>query len=129
MADGEATGIKLGEQRLHVADDRLAGRRGAHMSDRRTSRPAIDHLAAGKGIAHETKPSLGMKSLAIERNDAGCLLAAMLKCVQAERREGAAARMTENAEDATLLAPAVGLGIERFMRQRYEVSIVHCHRT
>src|SRR6185437_15232195 len=67
-----------------------------------------------------------MKSLAIERNDAGCLLAAMLKRVQAERRDGGGVRMTENAEDATLLAQAVGVGIERFMRQRHRsrLSIV-----
>src|SRR6185503_5322913 len=88
VADGEATGIKLGEQRLHVADDRLAGRRVAHMPDRRISGQAVDHLTAGKGIADETKPAFGMKSLAIEGDDAGRLLAAMLKRVQAERCDG-----------------------------------------
>ena len=99
------------------------------MADCRSARQAVNHLAASEGIADETKPALGMKSLAIERNDAGCLLAAMLKRVQAERCNGGGVRMTENAEDATLLAQAVGVGIERFMRQRHEVSIVHCHRT
>jgi hypothetical protein len=129
VADGESAGIKLGEQRLHVTDDRLAGRRIAHMPNRRRAGQAVNHLAASKGITDETKPAFGMKSLAIEGNDAGCLLAAMLKRVQAERCDGSSVRMTENAEDATLLAQAVGVGIERFIRRGHEVSIVHCHRT
>ncbi len=70
-----------------------------------------------------------MKSLAIEGDDAGCLLAAMLKRVQAERCDGGGVRMTEDTEDATLLAQAVGVGIKRFIGQGHEVSIVHCHRT
>src|SRR4029079_8735483 len=39
--------------------------------------------------------------------------------------------MTENAEDATCLAQTVGVGIERFIGLRHEVSrrVVHCHRT
>ncbi len=99
------------------------------MPDRRISGQAVDHLTAGKGIADETKPALGMKSLAIEGDNAGCFLAAMLKCVQAERCDGSSVRVTENAEDATLLAQAVGIGIECVIRQGDEVSIVHCHRT
>ena len=38
VRDGEAAGVELGEQRLHVAQDRLAGRRIAHVADRRPSR-------------------------------------------------------------------------------------------
>ena len=90
---------------------------------------AVDHLTAGKGVADETKPALGMKSLAIKGDDAGCLLAAMLKRVQAERCNGGGVRMTEDAEDATFLAQAVGVGIKRFIGRGNEVSIIHCHRT
>src|ERR1044071_10404580 len=92
------------------------------MPDRRGAGQAVDHLTAGKGIADETKPALGMKSLAIEGHDASRLLAAMLKRVQAECCDGSGVRMTEDAEDATLLAQSVGVRIERFVGQGHERS-------
>src|SRR4029079_9631821 len=53
----------------------------------------------------------------------------MLKRVQAGCCDGGGVRMTENAEDTTLLAQAVGVRIERVIRRGHEVSVVHCHRT
>ena len=70
-----------------------------------------------------------MEAGAVERHDAGRLLAAVLKRVQAERCDGGGVRMTENAEDTALLAQAVGVGIKRFIGRGNEVSIIHCHRT
>src|SRR5512138_2943297 len=99
------------------------------MPDRRRAGQAVDHLPAGKGIADEAKPAFGMESLAIERDDSGRLLAAVLKRVQAESCDRGGVRMTKNAEDTALLAQAVGVGIKRFIGQGHEVSIVHCHRT
>ena len=52
---GEAAGIELGEQRLHVAQDRLAGGRIAHMADGGVAGQAVDHLAPGEGVADEAE--------------------------------------------------------------------------
>ena len=78
VADGKTAGIQFSEQRLHIAQDGLAGRRIAHMADGGVAREAIDHLSAGKGVTDEPEPALGVKARAVERNDAGGFLAAML---------------------------------------------------
>ena len=78
VADRKAAGIELGEQRLHVAQDRFAGGRVAHMADRRHARQPFDHLAPREGVADEAEPALGMEVAAVEGDDAGRLLAAML---------------------------------------------------
>ena len=100
VADREAAGIELGEQRLHVAQDGPAGGGIADMADRGVAGQALDHLAAGEGVADQAEPALGMEALAVEGDDAGGLLAAMLQSVQAERRDGGGVGMAEDAEHA-----------------------------
>ena len=78
VADGEAAGIELGEQRLHVAQDGFAGGRIADMADRGIAGQAVDDFAAGKVVADEAHAALGVEARAIERDDAGGLLAAVL---------------------------------------------------
>ena len=46
MGDREAAGLELGEQRLDVAQDGLAGRRVAHVADRRRRRAGGRCVAA-----------------------------------------------------------------------------------
>ena len=46
VADGEAAALELGEQRLDVAQDGLAGGGIAHMADGGGAGQAVDHLAA-----------------------------------------------------------------------------------
>ena len=112
VADREAAAVELGEQRLHVAQDGLAGGRIAHMADGRHAGQALDHLAAGEVVADEAQPALGMEALAVERDDAGRLLAAVLQGVQAERGDGGGVRMAEDAEDAAFLAQPVAVEVE-----------------
>ena len=112
VADGEAAGVELGEQRLHVAQDGLAGGRVAHMADRRRAGQALDHFAAGEVVADQAEAALGMEALAVEGDDAGGFLAAMLQRVQAERGDGRGVGMAEDAEHAAFLAQPVGVGIE-----------------
>jgi hypothetical protein len=52
-----------------------------------------------------------MEPLAVEGDDAGRLLAAVLQGVQAERRDGGRVRMTEDTEYAALLAQPVAIEI------------------
>ena len=112
VADREAAAVELGEQRLHVAQDGLAGGGIADMADRRHAGQAVDHLAAGEVVADEAQPPLGMEALAVEGDDAGRLLAAMLQGVQAERGDGGGVGMAENAEHAAFLAQPVVVQVE-----------------
>ena len=113
VADGEAAAFELGEQRLHVAQDRFAGGGIADVADRGGAGQAVDHLAAGEVVADQAHAALGVEALAVEGDDAGGLLAAVLERVQAERGDGGGVRMAEDAEHAALFAQPVGVGIER----------------
>ena len=88
MADRKAAGVEFGEQRLHIAQDGGAGGGVADMADGGIAGKPLDHLAAGEGVADQAKPPLGMKPGAVEGDDAGGLLAAVLQGVQPERRDG-----------------------------------------
>ena len=107
------------EQRLDVAQDGFAGGRIAHMADRRRAGQPVDHLAAGEVIADEAHAAFGMEARAVERDDAGGFLAAMLQGVQTERRDGGGVRVSENAEHAAFFPQAVALTvIDRRSRRR-----------
>ena len=116
MGDREAAGLEFGEQRLDIAQDGLAGRRIAHMADRRTSRQAVDGRGVREMIADQPLPALRVEPHAVESDDAGGLLAAMLQGVQAERGDRGGVGMVENAEDAALLAQSVAVGVEAGLR-------------
>ena len=64
MADRKSAGIELGEQRLHIAQDGLAGRRIADMTNGGIAGQAFDHLAPGKGVADQAQADV--------RNGIGC---------------------------------------------------------
>ncbi len=81
------------------------------MADGRIAGQALDHLAPREGVADQAEPALGMEALAVETDDAGGLLAAVLERVQAERGDGGGVGMAENAEHAAFLAQAVGVRI------------------
>ena len=104
VADGETAGIEFGEQRLHVAQD--GGARGgvADMADGHIAGQALDHLAAGEGVADQAEAALGVEAAAVEGDDAGGFLAAMLEGVQSERGDGGGLGVAEDAEHAAFLA-------------------------
>jgi hypothetical protein len=104
VADRETTGVELGEQRLYVAQDGRAGCGIADMADRHDAGQALDHLATGEGIADEAEAALGMETAAVEGDDAGSLLAAMLEGVEAEGRDSGGLGVAEDAEHAAFLA-------------------------
>ena len=79
MSDGETARRELGKQRLHVAQDRRAGRRIAHMANRNGAWQTLDGRGAGKMIADETEALFRVKPLAVVGNDARRLLAAVLQ--------------------------------------------------
>ena len=64
-------------------------------------------------VADQPKPLFRVEALAVERDDARRLLAAMLQGVQTERGDRRGVGMAEDAEHAAFFAQAIGLGIER----------------
>src|SRR5215831_7476882 len=112
MADRKAAAIELREQRLHVAQDGLSGGRVAHVAHRRHAGQALDHLPAGEIVADEPQPPFRMESLAIERDDAGGFLPAVLESVQAERGDRGRVRVAEYTEDPALFTQPVAVEVE-----------------
>jgi hypothetical protein len=58
-------------------------------------------------VADEAYPAFGMEMMAVEADDAGGLLAAMLERMQTEGGQGRGVGMIEDAEDAALLVQPV----------------------
>src|SRR5262249_17683838 len=104
--------------------DRLARRRITHMAERHAALEPLDGVLVGEMVADKAEAAFGMKPLAIEGDDAGCFLAAMLQCVQAESGEGGSVLMPENAEDAAFFAQriAVEIEIEFGVRRRHTLN-------
>ncbi|MGY4487507.1 hypothetical protein ACVWWR_006698 [Bradyrhizobium sp. LM3.2] len=107
MGDRKAAGIQFSEQGLHVAQDGRAGGGIADMADRHVAGQAVDHLAAGKSVADEAEAAFGMKAAAVIGDDAGGFLTAVLKGMEAERRDGGGIGVAIDAEDAAFLAQRI----------------------
>ena len=92
MGDGEAAAGELGEERLHVAQVRAAGGRIAVMADGAVALEPLHHRRLGEVVADQADMALAAELLAVEGDDAGRLLAAVLQRVQAERGQRAPLR-------------------------------------
>ena len=73
---------------------------------------ALDHFAAGEGVADEAEAAFGVEALAVESDDTGRFLPAMLERMQAKRGDRGCVRMAEDAEDAAFLAQRVAVEVE-----------------
>ncbi len=89
------------------------------MADSASARQALDHIALGEMVADEAEAALGMEALAVEGDDAGGLLAAVLERVQPQRGNGRGIAIADNAEDAAFFPQMVrvveGSILEGFM--------------
>jgi hypothetical protein len=112
VGDCEAPGLELGEQRLDVTQYGVAGGRIANMADGPSPRQAIDRRSIREVIADQPLAALRVEPDAVESDNAGGFLAAMLQRMQPERGNGGGVRMVEDAEDAALLAQPVAIGVE-----------------
>ena len=77
------------------------------MADGHVARQPVDHRPRGEMIADKTEAAFGMEMVPVEADDAGRFLAAMLKGVQAERRQRRGIGMIDDAEDAARLVQPV----------------------
>ena len=118
VGDGEAAGVEIGEQRLHVAQDGVAGGGVAVVAEGDVALQAADDVGLVEVVADQAQPALGMEVAAVVGDDAGRLLAAMLQGVQAERGQRRRVLVAEHAEDAAFLAQAVVVGAEAGARHR-----------
>ncbi|MEY9493929.1 hypothetical protein ABIE93_005136 [Bradyrhizobium elkanii] len=128
VADRKPAGAELGKQRLHVAQDGAAGGGVADMADRGVAGQALDHLAAGEGVADQAEAAFTVEAAAVEGDDAGSFLAAVLQGVQAKCGDRGGLGMAEDAEHAAFLAERVAIEIgvisERVLQfDRAEVEI------
>ena len=107
-AEGKAAGVEIDEQRLHVAQDGIAAGRVADVAHA-PCRPSAARSPSAVVKLSPTRPTRRSvwKWCAVEADDAGGFLAAMLERMQAERGQGRGIGMTEDAEDAALLAQPV----------------------
>ena len=107
VGDGEAAEGEIGEQRLDIAQDGVAGGRVADMADRGMAAQPAHHRLRGEAVGDLAEVAVGVEMLAVEGDDAGGLLAAMLQGMQAEH--GVRRRLVDaaDAEDAALLAQMV----------------------
>ena len=107
VGDGEAAGIDVGKQRLHVAQHRVAAGRIAVVADGDVALQPLDDAGAGEVVADEPHAALGVELLAVVGDDAAGFLAAMLERVQAERGDGGRFGVPKNTEDPAFLAESV----------------------
>ena len=119
VGDREAALGKLGEQRLDVAERRLARRRIADVADCGAAGEPADDIVAVEIAGDMAHRPVRVEMLAVEGGDARRFLAAMLQRVQAERDEARRIVGAPDAEHAALLAQLVV--IERIGRQHVRV--------
>ena len=77
------------------------------MADRGLPGKPVDCRRVRKMIAHQSEPSLGVKSRALKGDNACCFLAPVLKGVQPERCDRGRVRVAEDPEDAAFFAQPV----------------------
>ena len=126
-ATREAAGVEIGEQRLHVAQDGVAGGGVAVVAERDVALEAADHVGLVEVVADEAEAALGMEVAAVVGDDAGGFLAAMLQGVQAERGQGGGVLVAEDAEDAAFLAQAVVAGGPQRRSSPRVVTLIACN--
>src|SRR5580698_4369043 len=82
------------------------------MADGPSPRQAIDGRRIREVIADQPLAALRVKPDAVESDNAGSFLAAMLQGMQPEHGNGGGVRMIKDSEDAALLAQPVAVGVE-----------------
>ena len=105
----KTAGIEIDEQRLDVAQNRIAAGRIADMADGRVALEAIDNGTPSEMVANKPEASLGVEMVAVETGDAGGFLAAMLERMQPERGQRCGVGVIEDTENAALLVQPVFL--------------------
>ena len=110
MGDGEAPESEVGEERLHVPQDRAAGGRIAVVADGHGARQPGDDVGRTEIVADVPQRPVIVEVLAVETDDPHRLLPPVLEGVQPQRRVGGGVGVAEDAEYAAFLVQAVVRG-------------------
>jgi hypothetical protein len=74
------------------------------MAQREVAFQSIDDLGRREVIADKSEAALRLEAFSIERHDASCLLAAVLKCMQPQGSQCGSIGMAVYPEDSTFLS-------------------------
>jgi hypothetical protein len=90
----------------------------------------IDDGGAGEGVTDKTEPAFGVETVAVEGNDAGGFLSAVLKGMQPKSGDRRSFRMTIDAEYAAFFAERVAIKVEIVqVRRRIAIGrVAHDHQ-
>ena len=107
VAQREAAELELGEKRLDVAQDGAAARGVARVADGAVAAQACHDFFVAEIIADQTDRTVRVELRAVEGDNAGRLLAAMLQRVEAEGSECGRVLVAENAENSAFFLELV----------------------
>src|SRR5690606_22843386 len=96
VADGETARVEVGEKRLDVAEDDIAGRRVTVVADGHAALEPLDHACLGEVVAHQTQAALLIEARAVVGDDAAAFLAAVLESVHPEGGDGGSVIVAED---------------------------------
>ncbi len=100
VGEGEGALAVTGEDRLGVGEDRGAGRRVPGVTDRHVTGKAGEHRV-GEDVGDEAHAAVGAgDAAAVQGDDPGRLLAAMLQAVQSQMGDAGRLGNAGNADDA-----------------------------
>ena len=114
VGERQAAEVEIGEDRLDVAVRRAAGRGVAVMADRRIALQLGDDRLLAEDVADQAGGAVVVEMSAVEGDDAGGFLAAMLQRMQAERGVGGGIGSAVDAEQRTFLVKLVEVVVEAF---------------
>jgi hypothetical protein len=107
VGDRQPAAGDVDEQRLDVAQDRLAGGGVTIMTDRGVAPELADDGPGAEIVADQAEPAMGVEVSAVVADDAARLLAAVLQGMEPERRVRSRLIVADDAEDAAFLVEAV----------------------
>ena len=107
VADRQTAELKIGKQRLNVAQPRPPGRRIPVMADRRVAGELLHHLRRAEVVAHLADTAVGVEVVAVMADDAASFLPAMLQGVETQRGQCRRLVVSVHPEDAALFMELV----------------------
>jgi hypothetical protein len=125
VPNGKAAGVEVGEQRLHVAQDDVAGGGIAVVADGHAPFQALDDACLAEVVADETQAAFLIEAGAVIGDDAAAFLATMLKGVHAKCGDRGGVVMAKDAKDPAFLAEPVVMPIRVIHLQRVGVVLGH----
>ncbi len=124
VCDGEPTELEIGEQRLDISQYRVARCRIAVVADSGITREPLDDVFRTETVADQAQGPMSMKVFAVERDDPGRLLAAMLERVEPQRGQRGRVVVAKDAKNAAFLVKFVIVKGKHGQNHRFGASLL-----